>query len=92
MSCNRRVNAVIVGYRRGSNTQYPSRVLLRVIDENVIPHSLIGKKVIYKDRYGNVYRGKILSVHGKGVNRILIASFKPNIPGQAIGDSAIILP
>jgi len=90
MKDNKNIDAVILGYRRGSNIQYPNQVLLKVMS-NVVLSGLIGKKVIYKDKYGNVYRGKILDVHGKGINGVLIATFKPNLPGQAIGDLAKVL-
>ena len=79
------VEAVVVGYRRGSNTQYTNQVLLRITNTRITPHSLIGKRIIYRDKYGNVYRGKVLKVHGKGANSVVIASFKPNLPGQALG-------
>ncbi len=79
------VRGLIIGYRRGSNTQYPNEVLVKLygIDDKRHAAGFIGKKIVYVDEKGNVYRGKIIGVHGnKGVLR---AVFKPNLPGQAIG-------
>lgn len=83
---------LVVGYRRGSNTQYENQVLIRVdgvIDSNQASR-LIGWKVLYRDTKGNEYHGKIVGVHGnKGV---VIARFNRNLPGQAIGGDVYIYP
>ncbi len=84
------VRAVIVGYRRGSNTQYPRQVILKV--EGVplkVAKGLAGKRVVYRDRHGNVYRGRILRRHGAR-NPLLLARFERPLPGQAIGGTAEI--
>jgi large subunit ribosomal protein L35Ae len=83
---------VILGYRLGSNTQYEKQVLIRVdgITTRNEASQLIGWKVLYRDGKGNIYRGKIVHVHGgKGV---VIAVFKPNLPGQAAGGNVYIYP
>lgn len=83
--------AVILGYRRGPNDQNPNQVLLRIEGVYTFRDAsrFIGTKLVYRDRYGNVYRGKIIKPHGrKGVVR---AVFEPNLPGQAIGDIVEIL-
>lgn len=85
------LEGVVLGYRRGTNTQYPNEVLVKFhrVESRSDASRLIGCKVIYKDVYGNVFRGKIVGVHGrKGVVR---AVFKPNLPGQAIGRGTVIL-
>jgi len=82
---------VVMGYRRGGNTQYPSEVLLYVhgVSSRREASRLVGLKVVYVDDKGNTYRGRIIGVHGgKGVLR---ASFKPHLPGQAIGREVRIL-
>jgi len=61
--------------------------------DNVIDYNeaskCIGYKVVYRDSNGNVYRGKIVRLHGrKGLVR---AVFKPNLPGQAIGGVAELI-
>ncbi len=83
---------IILGYRLGSNTQYEKQVLIRVdgINSRNEASQLIGWKVLYRDSKGNTYRGKVVHVHGnKGV---VIAVFKPNLPGQAIGGDVYIYP
>ncbi len=79
------IKVFILGFRRGTKSQYPSQVILRI--DNVVDYKeaskYIGYKVVYKDSNGNIYRGKIVRLHGrKGLVR---AVFKPNLPGQAIG-------
>lgn len=83
---------IVVGYRRGSNTQYESQVLIRV--DGVTGRSeasrLIGWRVVYRDSKGNVYNGRIVGVHGgKG---IVIARFNKNLPGQSVGGNVYIHP
>jgi len=83
---------LVIGYRRGSNTQYETQVLLRIDPSPSLKKldELIGWRVLYKDSHGNIYRGKIIGVHGrKGVVR---ARFKPPLPGQAVGGNVYIYP
>ncbi len=83
---------LIIGYRRGSNTQYENQVLIRVdgVANSNQASRLIGWKVLYKDTRGNEYHGKIIDIHGnKGV---VIARFNRNLPGQAIGKDIYIYP
>jgi len=83
---------LIIGYRLGSNTQYEKQVLIRVdgINDSNMAAQLIGWRVLYRDNKGNEYHGKIVRVHGnKGV---VIAVFKPNLPGQARGGNVDIYP
>jgi len=85
------VKAVILGYRRGSNTQYPGQVLLRIEGVSARDaHKFIARRVVYKDGKGNVYRGRIVRKHGAR-NPVVVAVFEPNLPGQAIGGEAEIL-
>ncbi len=90
MSKEQVYHGYVIGYRRGWNDQYPNQVLLKIygVDSRNIASKFIGAKVVLKDRYGNVYRGKIVKTHGKrGVVR---AVFKPNLPGQALGSTVEI--
>jgi len=83
---------LIIGYRLGSNTQYERQVLIRIdgVETSRDAARLIGWRVLYRDGKGNEYRGKIVRVHGgKGV---VIAVFKPNLPGQARGGNVYIYP
>jgi large subunit ribosomal protein L35Ae len=83
--------AIIMGYRRGTNTQYTRQVILRV--EGVplkVVRGLAGRRVVYRDRHGNVYRGRVLKPHGAR-NPLLLARFERPLPGQAIGGVAEIL-
>ncbi len=77
--------AIILGYRRGSNTQYPQQVLLKIIGVSARDaYRFLAKKVVYKDKHGNVYKGRIVRKHGRR-NPVVLAVFEPNLPGQAIG-------
>ena len=82
---------VVVGYRRGTNTQYVNQVLVRVVD-TVMKRvdSLIGAKVLVKDQWGNTYIGKVVKVHARGRNNVVIVRFNRNVPGQVIGEPAQI--
>ncbi len=82
---------IVMGYRRGTNTQYENQVLIKVegIETREQASRLIGRKVVAKDKYGNTYIGKIIGVHGdKGVVR---ARFRRNLPGQMIAEVVEIL-
>ncbi len=75
---------VILGYRRGGNEQYENQVRIKVfgINSRSLASRLIGWKVVYRDQHGNEYHGKVVGVLG---NRgVVLARFKPNLPGQAI--------
>ncbi len=78
---------VVVGYRRGTNTQYTNQVLVRVVD-TVMKRvdSLIGAKVLVRDQWGNSYIGKVVRVHARGRNNVVIVRFNRNLPGQVIGE------
>ena len=83
---------IVLGYRRGSNTQYVNHVLIKVLSSDVKNVSnLIGSKVKVIDRYGNEYNGKIVRVHARGRNNVVIAVFNRNLPGQAAGAEAYII-
>ncbi len=83
---------LIMGYRRGTNTQYENQVIIMVDDMGSRKEvsRLVGWRVLYRDKYGNTYRGKIVRVHGN--KNTVIAVFKPNLPGQAIGGLVYIYP
>lgn len=81
--------ARILGYRQGLSRQVTSQVLFRV--EGATKEELqrlLGRAVIYRDKFGNVYRGQILAKHGNG--DVVRARFSPNLPGQALGGIAEI--
>jgi len=85
------IKVFILGFRRGPKSQYPNQVILRI--DNVVNYKdaskYIGYRVVYKDSNGNIYKGKIVRLHGrKGLVR---AVFKPNLPGQAIGGVAELI-
>ncbi len=83
---------LVIGYRRGTNTQYENQVLIRIdgVSSDSEAARYIGWRVLYVDTKGNTYKGKIIRTHGtKGV---VIAVFKPNLPGQAIGRDVYIYP
>ena len=86
------LTGLVIGYRRGTNTQYENQVLIRVdgVKSRDEASRLIGWRVVFRDPKGNVYRGKIVHVHGNG--GVVIAVFKPNLPGQAIGGNVYVYP
>jgi len=77
---------IIVNYRLGGKRSYPSQVILQP-EEDAYNYSIIGKKVEFIDKYGNIYRGTIVRKHGK---RGYIAIFKPNLPPTALGGRAFL--
>lgn len=82
---------VILGYRFGNREQNPNQVLIKVLSSILrSPHNLVGAKVLVRDTYGNTYHGKIVRVHGSGKNKVVIARFSNNLPGQVIGSKAEI--
>ncbi len=82
---------VVLGYRKGTNTQYPRQVLIKVIDTiKKRVDNLIGAKVLVKDKYGNKYYGRVIKSHARGKNNVVVAVFNRNLPGQAIGAEAVI--
>lgn len=77
---------VILGYRFGNREQNPNQVFIKILSTLLkSPHNLVGAKVLVKDTYGNTYYGKIIKVHGSGKNKVVIARFNNNLPGQVIG-------
>ena len=75
---------IVLGYRRGSNTQYVNQVYIKVLNHPNV-HSLVGCRVRVVDGYGNAYLGRVVRVHGSGRSGVVIAAFNRNVPGQAIG-------
>ncbi len=86
------LTGLVLGYRRGSNTQYENQVLIRVdgVTSDREAARLIGWRVLYVDSKGNEYRGKIVRTHGR--RGVVVAVFEPNLPGQAIGKDVYIYP
>jgi len=84
------IKGVIRGYRRGPNAQYCNQLLIRVFADPKDLGKLIGAKVVTRDSHGNTYRGRIIRVHSFR-NSVVVAKFKPNVPGQLIGHYVEIL-
>jgi len=82
---------IVMNYRRSKARQYNNQVLIRVLMPVQNLGALIGAKVIAKDKYGNLYKGKIIKVHSWR-NQVVRAIFNPNIPGQVLGESVVIIP
>ena len=86
-----RVSGVIIGYRRGTNTQYPDQVLVKLdLEDPRRLGELLSARIIARDPKGNEYKGRILKPHGRR-NAIVVARFKPNIPGQMIGSKVWVI-
>ncbi|MCC6033678.1 MAG: 50S ribosomal protein L35ae [Desulfurococcaceae archaeon] len=77
---------VILGYRFGNREQNPNQVLVKILSTILKnPHNLVGARVLVRDGYGNTYYGRVIKVHGSGKNKVVIARFNNNLPGQVIG-------
>jgi len=83
MSTTTKINGVILGYRKGNNTQYNNEVYVKVFMDPKSVYGLIGSKVVIRDNHGNVYKGKVVKIHSHK-NSIVIVRFDPGIPGQLI--------
>jgi len=81
---------VIRSYRRSGARQYNEQVLVQVFTDPKLVGSLVGAKVIARDRYGNVYRGKVVKVLSFK-NCTVVVRFRPNVPGQLLGSRVEIL-
>jgi len=80
-----KAKGIIMGYRRGTNAQYTNQVLVKLLIDDPSKAGLyLAGKAIYRDSHGNVYKGKVLKLHGRR-NAVVIVRFHPNLPGQAIG-------
>ncbi|MBN2127380.1 MAG: 50S ribosomal protein L35ae [Candidatus Diapherotrites archaeon] len=78
------MNAVIVNYRRGRNTQNNNQVLLELEStERKEVAGLIGKKCVYTTITGKKLSGKIMAFHGNKTT--LRAGFEKPLPPEAIG-------
>ena len=79
------MEAVIVNFRRGRDTQKDTHMILKVdgIDSKEKAAKLLEKKVVWKSPAGKEIKGIVKSTHGnKGALR---AIFEKGMPGQAIG-------
>lgn len=82
---------ILVSYRRSRARQYNNQVLLKLVSSGLGKvDNLIGCKVLIRDSKGNEYRGKVIGVHGKGVNGVVLVRFRRNIPGQLLGARAYV--
>jgi len=80
-----------MNYRRSKARQYNNQVLIKILTPVENLGALVGAKVIAKDKHGNSYKGKIIKVHSWR-NQVVRAVFNPNIPGQVLGETAVIIP
>jgi large subunit ribosomal protein L35Ae len=80
------MKGVVIGFKRGPGGVYPQVALVRVIDaaKRSDVEKLVGSRVVARDKYGNVYEGRIVRAHGN--NNVVRVRFRPNIPGQMIGE------
>ncbi len=75
---------IVLGYRRGTNTQYTGQVLVKLLIEDPgEAGKYVAGKALYRDSKGNIYKGRVVGLHGR--RGVVLVRFKPNLPGQAIG-------
>lgn len=79
------INGIIESYRRGLKTQRNNQMIIYIPNFQLNEISeLIGASVLYRDKHGNIYEGKVKKRHGNG-NRVLV-EFKRGLPGTSLGD------
>jgi large subunit ribosomal protein L35Ae len=85
------MEATVMNYRRGRNTQNNRQMILQPIGckSKSDAEKLIGKTVEWTTTAGNKLEGKVSRVHGG--NGAVIGQFPKGLPGQAIGTKAKIL-
>lgn len=84
------MEAVIVNFRRGRETQTDNQMVLKVegVDSREKAAKLVEKKVVWKSPAGKEIKGIVKSAHGnKGALRVL---FEKGMPGQALGNKVQI--
>ncbi len=80
------MKGIIVSYRRGRHTQTMNQMLVLPEDAKKAG-SLLGKKVVFKTKTGEI-AGKVTSLHGrKGVVRVV---FERGMPGQSLSKEVVI--
>ncbi len=79
------ISGIIESYRRGPRTQKNNQMIIYLpnLKPDEIPE-LIGATVLYTDRHGNIYEGRVKKRHGNG-NKVL-AEFRRALPGTSLGD------
>ena len=78
------MKAVLLGYRRGGNTQYEKYAIVEVPGaSHRDAYRLLGRKVVWVDRKGRRWVGRLVRTHGK--NGRFLARFRKPLPGQALG-------
>jgi large subunit ribosomal protein L35Ae len=85
------MEAVIMNYRRGRNTQNNRQMILQPTGckTKADAEKLIGKTVEWMTAADAKMEGKVSRVHGG--NGAVIAQFPKGLPGQAIGTKAKIV-
>ena len=84
------MEAVIVSYRRGINTQTGNQMILKVkeVGSRDEAAKLVGKKVIWTSPAKKEIRGEITAAHGN--SGCVRARFERGMPGQAKATKAHI--
>lgn len=76
---------IVLNYVRGKARQLNNYLLIKVTSSKV-PRidSLIGCKVVIRDAYGNEYRGRVIKIHSRR-NDVVVVRMRRSIPGQLLG-------
>jgi large subunit ribosomal protein L35Ae len=85
------MEATIMNYRRGRNTQNVRQMVLLPdgAKKKAEAEKLIGKTVEWTTATGKTLTGKVSKPHGtKGA---VLVQFNPGLPGQAVGTKAKIV-
>jgi large subunit ribosomal protein L35Ae len=87
---SKKIEGVIVSYRRGPRTQKPKECILRFpsIESGSEAAHLIGRKVAWPVGKHKA-RGKIVAFHGR--NGLVRARFRTGVPGLALGSRVEII-
>jgi len=81
------MEAKIISYRRGRNTEYTNQFILTIagVDsaEKAAPYA--GKRIAWKTSGGKTISGVITKAHGNKV--AMLARFDKGLPGQVLGST-----
>ncbi len=84
------MNATIISYRRGRNTQNTNQMILEPeVKSRAEASALLGKKCVYSTISGKKLVGKVIALHG--TKTAVRARFETPLPPESIGKTIEIM-
>ena len=78
------MNAIIISYRRGRNTQNTNQMILEPkVNNRAEANALLGKKCVYSTISGKKMQGTIIALHG--TKMAVRARFETPLPPESVG-------